>query len=296
MATIQTIQIEAGISMSVFKNTIPLEYVNWSWTIMSIRDFLQHINAQIIGIPIIITPRHRENDSHIMEALAQNNRFSTKEVQQIQACRLHMQVTALSEITDATGGQIRDDWIYPDKTHSKSKWIWPRQPAPGKAAWSTWRQFLKTTFTNSYFRLKRPLGKWINVPNRDYKQMYDHTSETLFVRTMEQWVTYKLTCTRRRSLEFHLTRQPAISTIPAYSVPVDIVRHEDDIIITTKPAKLISHIREQTVEHDHITEHIVHFFPKYLHLHHQVDWATDPQGLTEGLYARRTIHIATDGG
>lgn len=81
MATIQTIQIEAGISMSVFKNTIPLEYVNWSWTIMSIRDFLQHINAQIIGIPIIITPRHRENDSHIMEALVQNNRFSTKEVQ-----------------------------------------------------------------------------------------------------------------------------------------------------------------------------------------------------------------------
>jgi hypothetical protein len=113
-ATIQTIQLEAGISKSIFEDTTPLVYVPWSW-LMSIRDFLHHLNAEIRGIPITMTPHYRENDQHIMEAAIGNNRFTAKELKQIQSCRLHMQITVLSEITNASGEQICDEWLYPNK-------------------------------------------------------------------------------------------------------------------------------------------------------------------------------------
>jgi hypothetical protein len=83
--TIQTIQLEAGISKSTFEDTTPLAYVPWSW-LMSIRDFLHHLNAEIRGIPITTTPHYRENDQHIMEAASGTNRFTNKELQQIQSC------------------------------------------------------------------------------------------------------------------------------------------------------------------------------------------------------------------
>jgi hypothetical protein len=58
MATTQTIQLEAGISKNIFEDTTPLAHVSWSW-LMSVRDFLHHMKAEIRGIPIVITPQYR---------------------------------------------------------------------------------------------------------------------------------------------------------------------------------------------------------------------------------------------
>jgi hypothetical protein len=125
MATIQTVQLESGMSKSIFEDTTPLTHISWS-RLMSIRDFLHHMNAEICGIPVTIIPHYKENDTHIMEAIMHgHNNFMTKELTHIQACRLHMQVTVLSELTDATGEQIRDNWLYPNKQRSDSRWQWP---------------------------------------------------------------------------------------------------------------------------------------------------------------------------
>jgi hypothetical protein len=53
LATLQALQIEAGIGENTFKQNKPLPYVNWSW-LMSIRNFLDHINAFIKGVPITV--------------------------------------------------------------------------------------------------------------------------------------------------------------------------------------------------------------------------------------------------
>jgi hypothetical protein len=82
IATIQTIQLEAGIRKPVYEDTTPLDYVSWSW-LMSIRDFLHHMDAEIRGIPIHTVPQHREHDQHIMEVTNNSHRLTTKELQQI---------------------------------------------------------------------------------------------------------------------------------------------------------------------------------------------------------------------
>jgi hypothetical protein len=79
MATIQTIQIKAGISSNIFEDTTPLEDIPWSW-LMRIRDFLQHMNADIRGIPITTIPLYREHDKHIMEIAINSHRLTVKEL------------------------------------------------------------------------------------------------------------------------------------------------------------------------------------------------------------------------
>jgi hypothetical protein len=120
MATLQTTQIEAGISRNIFQDTIPLPHVPWSW-LMSIRDFLHHIQADIRGIPITVIPKYRDNDKHIMEEAIRVESFTPKELRQIQSCRLYMQITVLSEITNASGEQIQNGGCahkHKDRTHT----------------------------------------------------------------------------------------------------------------------------------------------------------------------------------
>jgi hypothetical protein len=234
-ATIQTIQLEAGIRKNVFEDTAPLDYVSRSW-LMSIQDFLHHMKAEIRGIPIQTTPRHREHDQHITEmAINSYHGFTTKELQQIQACRVHMQVTVISEINDATAEQIRDEYLYDNKERIASNWQWPRQHSPGRAAWHTWRRFLRTTLTIESYRLHQPLGRWRTVPHRRYHHLYDHTRKKLLIKSQERWDAHELTRSRRRTLEFNAQRQSTSSTKPHDAVPVDIIHINGSIIITMLP-------------------------------------------------------------
>jgi ribonuclease HI len=297
MATIQTIQLKAGISKNIFEGTTPLAHVSWSW-LMSVRDFLHHMKAEIRGIPIVITPQYRANDKHIMEiAINSCHRYTMKDLQLIQACRVHMQVTVLSEITDSTGEQIKDEWLYPHKKRAESNWKWPRQPSPGRTAWQTWRRFIKTEFTNDLYRLHKPLGPWRTVPHRHYHHLYEHTNKTLFFRTQDNWDTHTLARSRRRSLEFNMQAQPTVSTPPQDAIPIDVIRIDNNKnIITTIPSRIEQKTMESKSQLDCVSAYIINNYPRYQHLHQCFEWILDDISISEHFSGYQTTHLATDGG
>jgi hypothetical protein len=137
---LKTIQLEAGIGDPILENCRPLEYIEWGW-IPHIRDFLHHINGQIIGAtpkPVI----YRENNSYIMDN-PQLELFSCREKIYIHRCRLYLQVETLSDITTSSGSHIHPAWFHGNtEKPSKSTIRWPRQDSPCHNAWSAWKKFL----------------------------------------------------------------------------------------------------------------------------------------------------------
>jgi ribonuclease HI len=295
-ATIQALQIEAGIGKSIFEQTEPLPHVDWSW-LMSIRDFLEHINAEIRGVPVTITPLCRRNDKYIMEAIP-NTSFSPREIRQIQAVRLHLQVTVLSDITDATGVRVSHEWLYPKYQRPESLWKWPHQECPPKHVWATWRRFLTSTFTNEAFVLQNPLGPWIEIPPRKHSILYDNESKRLLISDQGTWTVHRQFRSRRRTLEFDKQAiAEAHSMIPTTNtVPIDVIRQTDNIIVTNIPQPRITETHQASLTDDRVSKIILEQYPRWRHLHNSYRSIMDDHLAREAILAAKVVYIATDGG
>lgn len=130
---LETYQLVAGIPTSPLLDTSPRHYVDSKW-LSSIRQFL-HTTDATINIPNITNLiRNRTNDVPIMDNPTKN--FSTSDLECINACRLFLQVTFLSEISNAEGTAILPEAIKGNTDNdakptlwqiSTSKLQWPRQ-------------------------------------------------------------------------------------------------------------------------------------------------------------------------
>jgi hypothetical protein len=79
----------------------------------------------------------------------------------INRCRLFLQVECLSDISDAEGKKILEEWFYPDTTKSsRSLKNWPLQGDPGQESWKLWKKILIGSFTSYDNSLKTNLGRW----------------------------------------------------------------------------------------------------------------------------------------
>jgi ribonuclease HI len=295
MSTAQALQIEAGIGKNIFETTGPLPHISWSW-LMSIRDFLEHIDAEIRGVPITVIPRCRENDKYLMEWVSRD-RHSQREIRQIQAVRLYLQVTLLSEITDATGDRINQEFLTPNQRKSKSTWLWPRQEKPSRQAWITWRKFVQSTFTTGSFKLLTPLGKWICVPPREFTQLYDHETKALLIREHEQWRVHIRDKIRRRTWEFRKEYETVTAIASATATPIEIIRQTNDSIITNIPKPTMTHVdRDEQETEDEIITYVTRNMPKWKHLLNHVEWETPKDTARALLNGASILNIASDGG
>jgi len=96
--------------------------------------------------------------------------LSTLQLEQINACRMSVQVTTLAEIVDHTGKLLLSNvLLQPRKTIplglntiSHSKLQWPQIHNPSQSCWKFWTKTICTIFTGSTngTRLQQPLGPW----------------------------------------------------------------------------------------------------------------------------------------
>jgi hypothetical protein len=99
-------QYQSGISSSILENVhTPLPHLEARW-LPSLRTFLSRINTSIELDNPYITPLQRKGDLHIMDSVLNSGLFTTIEINQINYCRLHLQVTTLSDICQANGVYI----------------------------------------------------------------------------------------------------------------------------------------------------------------------------------------------
>jgi hypothetical protein len=244
-ALIDTIQLEAGIENPILEDTRPLDYIEWGW-IPQIREFLHHIKGKIQGINATL-PGVREGDRYIMDSPFLKS-CTYKNRMLIHRCRIFLQVELLSDISNANGDRILEQWKNnkpnkPSRSHKK----WPAQRDPGNEAWKIWKKFLHDSFENSNSKLREPLGKWIGWnQTRTHDGYYDLESRCFFHSEDAQiWRKYKQTARTRRQMIFQKENSTLDLILPPTAVPIDILTETGENRITSLPPNRIDKQRQE---------------------------------------------------
>jgi len=115
-------------------------------------------------------PPLRQHDRYIMEDFADQN-FSKQKLEQLNACRMYLQVTTLAEVSDHTGTELIPQ-AFPMATPPGTKCMntiststlqWPNIAPPMPPCWRTWSTMIRSLYTGSRngTRLQQPLGHWL---------------------------------------------------------------------------------------------------------------------------------------
>jgi hypothetical protein len=106
-----------------------------------------------------------DNDEFIMDAFRiRGNCTPLLEMQRLNACRMHLKVSRVSEILCTAGLLHRSDVLKgSDSAIHLSASGWPRQARPLPKDWAFWSQKLRLVFSvdgGNTHRLRHPLGAW----------------------------------------------------------------------------------------------------------------------------------------
>jgi hypothetical protein len=100
---------------------------------------------------------NRKSDLAIMERLVASRRLSGKELQQINYCRIYLQVFLMSDISDVKETEV-EEWARKGKRQSgrKSDWEWPVQQRP--VSWRAWKDAIEYLAPDN--QISPTLGEW----------------------------------------------------------------------------------------------------------------------------------------
>ena len=113
-----------------------IDYIETCW-IMSIRDFLRtygmKVELSVTPIPTI----QCINDEFIMDAFRARGGCTATELQRLNACRMYLRISRVSDITSADGKFLRQEVLVgSNSTPHHSNTQWPRQGRPPELWWS----------------------------------------------------------------------------------------------------------------------------------------------------------------
>jgi len=164
---IRTYQLWAGLSDPILLDTRPCSWILDCW-LSRIRRTLQEHKIQIVDEGWTM-PSICQFDVHLMDAITELQ-LTPMQLVQINACRMHLQVTTLAEITDHTGTNLLPQaMVQPahDKPTgldniSQSLVTWPTTHLPSRKCWRLWTRTICSLFTGTVNgrKLNHPLGPW----------------------------------------------------------------------------------------------------------------------------------------
>jgi hypothetical protein len=101
-----------------------------------------------------------------MERLVASVRFSGKELQQINYCRIYLQVFFMSDIANVKGTEV-EEWARKGKRQSKrkSEWEWLVQQIP--VPWKAWKDAIEYLAPDN--KISPTLGEW----NKSHHQVME---------------------------------------------------------------------------------------------------------------------------
>jgi hypothetical protein len=119
----------------------PLPYLTARW-IPALRRFLSTINGQIELDRLYIPALQRHGDEHIMDKVVDSGAFSTTQLQQINRCRLYLDVSTVSDLKTANGKFIDTAISQGHRTSlsSVSRWHKTNQARPSSESWMQWNR------------------------------------------------------------------------------------------------------------------------------------------------------------
>jgi len=164
---VRTYQLWAGLCNYVLSDTQPCPWVPSQW--LSFLRQSMHANRIQISYNSWNIPPLRVHNRFIMEDFNAQD-FPRSKMERSNACRMYLQVTTLSEITDHTGLELLPQ-ILMLKPHEPPKGLtnisystlqWPRVHCPSTSCWRLWTSTVCTLYTGSAkgICLTQPLGWW----------------------------------------------------------------------------------------------------------------------------------------
>jgi len=164
---IRQYQLWAGICRPILEDTRPCPWIPDRW-ISHIHQTMHEFQIKIQYEAWTIPPL-RQNDMFIMEVIEESG-LSISQMEQINACRMYLNVTTMVEITDHTGLSLLPQALLQHPNHSPqglhnistSTLTWPCIHCPTKTSWKVWTTTICNLFTGapSTLRLTNPLGAW----------------------------------------------------------------------------------------------------------------------------------------
>jgi hypothetical protein len=171
---LRSLQLESGCGFHLLE--CPSEWVPYitdCW-VTCIRDFLDRSKMTIK----VASARHvqpsREHDRFIMDEFRRLGLYNNQQLFDLNAVRLHLQVTTLSDIADAQGKKITKEvfaGMKPTDRYSKLKW--PRQPVMTTKQRNLSKAALEAAFAPSGRAMTKRLGKWTGPPTQVWRSFYD---------------------------------------------------------------------------------------------------------------------------
>jgi exonuclease III len=154
-----------------------------SW-LMDLRAFLISINASIHLTDFPISRTLRTNDRFIMDIAVNQQKWTNRQLIQINSCRRFLQAQTLADICNLSGtrllGHVKSGQGLPP-THTVRIAMF-NQPRPNDKAWQTWKKFLEG-LSNKQGLLYQPLGPWVVRCDklRHWPQfVYDSTAHRMY--------------------------------------------------------------------------------------------------------------------
>ena len=168
--------------------------------------------------------------------IASRSKFSAASIRRINYCRLYLDVTTISDITNPKGNQLLPGIQEGERTiHlSASPGLPPFQLRPDDTSWMIWRRFLKLIAIRN--NLKTPLGPWIvsgpHLP-RNWPFLFSPTTDRLYCR---QGAEYEIHCRVRTNVySFSRSWTDMENTIHVFpTIPPSLIP-QDAIPISTTP-------------------------------------------------------------
>ena len=186
----QQLRLEIGSNNYFFNRSIneftesitTNSWSRWTWAFMS--EF--NITFRNL-IPII--PPCRDKDQCIMDIISLQSTISKKSRHMVNCCRKYLQVFHLSDITSGDGRSLTRQCMNGERVLSTRNPTvdWHQQGRSLSYCWTEWRKALQKTLCtnlnykpNTVYKLKSPLGRWLEMDSSHWEWLLDRQSYNLF--------------------------------------------------------------------------------------------------------------------
>ena len=177
-------QLQAGTGTPLFHYPeVSLPHYEQRY-LKSLRGFLARIGGHLELDNAYVPEQQREHDDYIMDMAMASGQFTSKQIIQLNYCRLYLQVVTLSDVTHLNGAYLAD-WaiqgIVTPREGSIAKHLVIEQARPDAPAWKQWKKLCKIL---SDRLLHEPLGLWLFGSaklHRIWDQYLDWSDNSLYV-------------------------------------------------------------------------------------------------------------------
>jgi hypothetical protein len=106
LITLDQLQYNSGLSTPLLEDPyVPAPHLEGLW-IPQVRSFLRRIQGSLQIADLTIQPLQRQNDFFLMDTAVTCPLLSPSDIKRVNYCRLYLQLTTLSDMTNAHGNRI----------------------------------------------------------------------------------------------------------------------------------------------------------------------------------------------